>query len=467
MTKNIVAPDMRRVVGAANINIPPLDLKGAGVLTENPDRGLRMEVYITLGKKLSSYPRDGKDPFAMLDNMVKKYKDDRPRIVQTYVYLSNYYMRPLDELAFSQLHEYFLKMKSYGIKMLLRFTYLTEEKGVKDAGYFTVKSHLKSIGKWFSENRELAFDTVYAVQLGIIGLWGEGHTAKRFKMIFARRMIRRFMEAIPEELFVETRTMALMDKFDAKYSSRVGIHDDYIIGDMSHEWAFLPDTDPRFNELMKRVKYTLNDGEMPWGREIMKINGESVPADNLDGIKIAEQLAAYSLTTFSMEHNNTEDPQRVFTMPRWRKRYIEPKSLDLAKLYLNPFLVDTRGKISVFDAIKYHLGYQLFLSDYSYKDNLLRFRITNYGFAAPLYTDKLEIVYIDNGEEKSITVESYDRYKLMSRLTYEVSALLPNKAYPYGVRLSSSNGNYSVRFANNTPFVKGVQLFKGYKGYRE
>lgn len=43
----------------------------------------------------------------------------------------------------------------------------------------------------------------------------------------------------------------------------------------------------------------------------------------------------------------------------------------------------TDGKISVFDYLKHHLGYQISVSNYSEQNGKAKFLITNYGFAAP------------------------------------------------------------------------------------
>ncbi len=64
-------------------------------LLSNPDRGLRMETYITLGDPLDSYPYKGEDPFERAQQTIEKYKEDSPTLIQAYVYLSNYSKKPL------------------------------------------------------------------------------------------------------------------------------------------------------------------------------------------------------------------------------------------------------------------------------------------------------------------------------------------------------------------------------------
>lgn len=52
-----------------------------------------------------------------------------------------------------------------------------------------------------------------------------------------------------------------------EYSTAVGIHDDYITGDTAHKWAFVKSTNKRrYAEVTNHARFTVNDGEMPWGR---------------------------------------------------------------------------------------------------------------------------------------------------------------------------------------------------------
>ncbi len=108
---------MNEQTKTANTFCPrPLCLDEAQVLLKNPDRGLRMETYITLGSDLCSYPGDGEDPFARAKRMFVKYEADSPTLCQVYVYLCGYTNAPLDDLAFSQLKAFFALFRDNGIR---------------------------------------------------------------------------------------------------------------------------------------------------------------------------------------------------------------------------------------------------------------------------------------------------------------------------------------------------------------
>ena len=91
-------------------------------------------------------------------------------------------------MAFEQLKRIFELYRENNIRLLLRFAYSTGE--VTDAPYGTVKKHLAQIKDWFNENRVLVSDTLYCMQTGIIGLWGEGHSNKHLKNRHIKKVIR-------------------------------------------------------------------------------------------------------------------------------------------------------------------------------------------------------------------------------------------------------------------------------------
>lgn len=76
--------------GAADDGIPTIAADQMSELLSNPDRGLRMETYITLGDPLWSYPTNNEDPYQRATDMIEKYRSDSPTLCQVYVYLTNY-----------------------------------------------------------------------------------------------------------------------------------------------------------------------------------------------------------------------------------------------------------------------------------------------------------------------------------------------------------------------------------------
>ena len=103
--------------------IPMLTLESARPLLRNPDRGLRMETYITLGETPESYPGSAEDPYEKLLGFIEKYEEKSPTVVQLYVYLTRYNEKPLDDKVFEQLERMLLLLRENGVRALLRFAY--------------------------------------------------------------------------------------------------------------------------------------------------------------------------------------------------------------------------------------------------------------------------------------------------------------------------------------------------------
>lgn len=438
----------------------------AALLLENPDRGLRMETYITLGNPLYSYPLTEEDPFERAQNRIDKYKTDSPSLCQVYVYLSNYTDRELDSLAFEQLEKYFNVFRDNHIRMLLRFAYQTES--VDDAPYEIVRVHIEQLKKWFAENEDLINDTLYCMQTGIVGYWGEGHSYNNFKKKDIKKVIADVCDLAPEGIYSQVRTYDMLKLVSDEDVENVGIHDDYIIGDLSHKWAFIPKGRfIKYNKTIEHAKHTVNDGEMPWGSQVLDDKENGAALNELDGKAVLQQLCTYSLTSFSLEHNYRETDGELYSMAKWKEQYL---SLDEARelgITVNPNLFkDSSGneiKMSVYDIIRYHLGYQLVLSNYSEDSQTVRFSVTNYGFAAPLNFNYFALVCRDKetGELVETEIDAYDKDALQSGESVSFRLSLPDNCEAVGVKLDTFKGrNICVRFANATEFKEGVQYFK-------
>lgn len=441
-----------------------INSENCGNLLSNPDRGLRMEHYITLGSPVCSYPLDGIDPFERAQTLIEKYKPDSPTLCQLYVYLSNYRRKSLDTVAFEQLKKIFELYRENNVRLLLRFAYSTGE--VTDAPYRTVKRHLAQIKDWFNENRELVSDTLYCMQTGIIGLWGEGHSNKHLKNRHIKKVIRLVREVTPQNIYVQVRTFEMLKKVCDEFEDKTGIHDDYIIGDMNHKWSFIPQSKKEnFSETVEHAKFTVNDGEMPWGRATLDDKQGAMSLGSLDGKAILKQLFCFSLTSLSLEHNYREDGNE-YSLAKWKNEYLSYSEAVSLGITVNPNLFKNSKKedtnLSIYDIIRYHLGYQLALTDYELKDGNLKFSIKNYGFAAPLNFNYLAVIFQDeNGVLSDFEVKNYDKKQLLSGKSVTYNVTLPPKCEPVGVQTDTQKGaGVNPRFANSTKFAEGIQYFK-------
>lgn len=445
-------------------SVPTLNGDLCEVLLSNPDRGLRMETYITLGDTPDAYPLSGEDPFIKAQEVIDSYKEDKPTLCQLYVYLSNYSKKELDSKAFSQLSEILQLFKDNGIRALLRFAYSTES--VKDASYRVVKRHLEQIGEYFKKNEPLINDSLYCLQTGIIGYWGEGHSNKRLKNRYIDDVIELVCSIAPKGIYTQVRTYDMLQMVKGEYKDKVGIHDDYIIGDLSHKWAFIANTMEDYEKTLLKANFTVNDGEMPWGRATMDDLPDAEPLNCLDGKEILKQLSAYHLTSFSLEHNYKEDSKEN-SMARWKNEYLTYSEAVALGISVNPELFkNSKGQeksMSIYDIIRYHLGYLLVLSNYKESEGAVSFTVTNYGFAPPLNFNYFALVMKNkrSGEITEKEIVDYDKKLLLSGTSVAYNVELPEGYDCLGVKLDTFKGRgINVRFANSTEYNNGVQYFK-------
>lgn len=442
--------------------LPMLTLATARPLLQNPDRGLRMETYITLAPEGApeSYPGSAQDPFEKLLGFIEKYEEESPVLLQLYVYLTRYNEKPLDDTAFDQLQRMLELCRDQNIRVLLRFVYQNESN--PDPDWPRVEGHLWQIGAWFRANGQLLEDTLCAVQAGIVGYWGEGHSNVNFAKKYIGPAFDKLIEITPEDVFVQVRQTALYRAVSRGYRDRLGMHDDYIIGEMNGAWSFFTGKNNRATrQLEERFRRTVNDAELPWGVATYYDRPDGYPLDAMEAMPILRQIKQYSLTSLSLEHNYREaGPERVFTMARWRDEYLTSAQLEEAGLPYHPALLDANESISVFEYIQYHLGYLLSVTSFEIIDSQVQFTIQNDGFAAPLNFSSLSLVI--DGEE--YLIESYDKYALgsMQAVTYTVD--LPENyddSSRVGIKLARRAGSkLCVRFMNDTEFADGTQIMR-------
>lgn len=471
--KDVYSSKAKKVKTSIDDSVALIEKNEMELLNTNPDRGLRMETHITLGDPLDGYPGNNEDPFEKAKNMFKKYKSDSATLSQVYVYLTNYYNKPIDELAFTQLKTYFELFEKYNIRMLLRFAYSHEDKtddkgnvieeyNKKDATYQVMNGHISQIRDFFNQNKQLIDDTLYCLQLGMIGWWGEGHHNENFNSKDTKNLITDMVSLVDDGMYIQVRTMDLYKSVPSKYKNIVGMHDDYVIDDPNDPWAFYAKEWLNYNSVMKKFSNTINDGEMPWGNATLGDQEGAVTLNSMDGRKIMQRMADHTFTSFSLEHNYRENGREIYSMAKWKNEYLTYDEAIALDISVNPYLFELcGGKMNIYDIIKYHLGYQLTLSNVKMQGNEFKFTISNYGWAAPLKMGYLGLVVEEDGVNKEYPITAYEKEKLQAGTTIEYSVRIPLGTKCVGVRMATSkDSNYAVRFANGTSFVDGVQYFK-------
>ena len=429
-----------------------LDLCGQDEkLFENQDRGFRGEVYITLGTEWG-YPK--KDQGSYLDSLngqIDLYSEDNMNIVQCYVYLTEYNTKDLDGKALNQLKEYFELLKSKNLRILLRFAYEYTDSENHDAKDSQIIRHLDQIGDFIQANNVLFHDVVYAMQLGLIGLWGEGHGNHINHNV--RKLAVKLADIIPHDIYIMVRTPAFLSQIPKSIEHRFSIHDDFLVG-VDHEWGLMPWTDPQYQDVLNKNQYAIADGEMPWGD--YKENDELYL---IDGKNLVKQVVGYGFTTMSITHNYKEDrgEENAQHLENWKSEYLTKDWLESNHIPYLPTMLDDEEKISVYKYLQYHLGYNLGLSNLEKKSNSVSFMVNNFGMAAP-FEYQLQVMY----DGKVMYVEP----KLLTRFEQQVITINSNNVKQIKVRFIHKRTGSTIKLANNLPYENGWNVIDVDKYYK-
>lgn len=435
------------------MSFSPIYAEEFSSLRSNPDRGLRAEVYMMLGSHHAVFGGEDKDALDYLNEQLEYYKGDPFTLVQSYVYLTEYCKKDLDEKAFGQLKDFLEALRANGKRAVLRFAYETEMDRKKGPRNKRLIKHTIQLKKWFSENEELVSETVAVIQAGLVGAWGEWHSAKHRHN--PKKTLGAIFDMVPEKLTLQVRTEGLMRKNTSLFESRrVGHHDDFLVGEF-FKWCYVesPVGSPKAKEILGRAMYTFNDGEMPWGGDKEYNKGF------IHGEKMIAMLRAQSLSSLSLTHNYKEK-NGTFNMDRWRGEYITPRELKEMGCPYNPnYFRDKDGNEfvrSIFDFIADHLGYQVSALGFEADENEAKLTLKNYGFALPYHFDVLELVT----EKGAVKAEDYSPEKLLSGMESVFTFKLPeNCGRVLGIKMYESRcDSLTLRLANSFEFVDGVNI---------
>ena len=430
-------------------------------LRQNPDRGWRLETYLTLGSNTVMF-KPGETPLGFLDAQRELYHGTPVSLVQFYVYLTEYCNKSLDEKAFGQLTAYLEALRERKMRAVLRFAYEFETDRKTGPTSYRIYKHLKQIQQWFSENEALVRQTVAVVQAGIIGACGEWHTA-RFPHN-QKKVLLKICDAVPAFLPVQVRMQVFKDKIRRfPQAKRVGYHDDFLVG-AYHKWnapAGAPNT-AAFKAFSEESKYTYNDGEMPWGRDKTHQDGF------IDGQEMMTACAQRSLSTLSLVHNYIEENGQ-YNAVRWQKEMLTAVRVrELGCPCSSAYFTEngTALERSVFDYLTDHLGYQIAVREISVAQTdgrvqAVTVKLSNNGFALPYGFTKLQLhLRCPDGSEQVYPFKDFAPEKLTGGKTasFSVQCDCP-RSEKIGISLQKESSQATVRFANRGEYQNGVQYF--------
>jgi hypothetical protein len=398
---------------------------------------------------------------ASLQQQLQKYAQDRPKIVQQYVYLTLYHNQSTIPMqALDQMKSYFENVRTLNIKMLLRFAYRNEN-NLYDPTQDIILAHIAELKTWFENNSQLVADTVYCLQLGFLGYWGEGWGYSATYDVPA--IITAVCEMAPAWMYVNVRTLWYYNQAPMQYRARVGIHDDGMNGFYDQYATVMPNDPFQQAYYINLFQRTINDAELYWGGNGFGGNGYYI-----DGRADTMYAYNYALTTLSIVHNYIEGaPGGYFSslypyyaFVRWHSEYLAAADFLQNGWNYNPNLLDATGKISIFDYLQYHLGYQLVLSNLTTSNGRLGFMISNHGFAAPFNMDTLtlHVAYANSTTADMNLTYTPHALPTFGQLVYSISLDIGNIIHA-SIKLYNSRNSDYVRFGNKIVPMNGFYQF--------
>ena len=423
------------------------------LLRSNPDRGWRIETYITLGSNTVMF-NNGFTPEEFLNRELEHYKDLNINTVQLYVYLTQYIKKPLDRKAFVQLEDYLKLLKKNNLRALLRFTYEYDVSMKIGPTSSRIFSHIEQLKQWFLENEDLVKQTVMVIQAGFLGAWGEWHSAKYPHN--GKTALLKICDMTPDYLTIQVRQQKFKDKIkNSDNYNRVGYHDDYLVG-VYHKWSTPKSgvSSQSFKRFVEDSLYRLNDGEMPWGKDKVYKNGY------IDGIEMLQGAKLRSLTTMSITHNYTED-NSLYNAHRWQGEILSPAQLQKLSIpYFSTYFSENEEK-TVFDFLTDHLGYMLAVEKIELLDNSISITIKNNGFALPFGFSEFSLFTHDGSNVREYRKDDFDFYALTAGQTAEFTFNANCKSVKaIGISLKKPIENFSsIRFANRCDFKDSINWF--------
>lgn len=454
-----------------NFTTPALSGTESELLLKNPDRGLRMEVYLDVATGKSVFEYAEKDAIEALDEQIALYESDSPQLVQVYFYLTGYKDKPLDEKAFENMNCYFEELEKHNLKALLRFAYISDDTNptAQEPTVEQVEAHMAQLKDFIKEHEE----QIHVFQMGLVGAWGEWDSGARARMKEEKRIVNAVLENTPEDMYIQVRYLNIknknMDKNDAASWNRVGYHDDFLIGNL-HGWNTAGDNpeSKEWKQMTEESKNLLVDGEMIWG----SANDYYTGGKSIDAMLIAKRMKEHHFTSLSLTHNYKETNKgenSEYSMVDWQNEYVNQNALKKEGLPFEPnWFRDQDGNNlprTMFEYIRDYLGYYLTVETAEAKVNekevSVDLDVKNYGFAAPIGLKSFDLVLLDSDGNVVDRVKACELGELQTAENVNIQKTLTkpdeNRVYRLAIEVEADDGT-AVRLANDMEYWNGYQV---------
>lgn len=350
------------MIAMVELQMEPLSAGGEHLLARNPDRGLRLELYmgeeITCDVSAVSRMANSRAHIQqIIEKGIARCAPEQITLAQVYFYLTGYRGREIDEAGFQAMQFYFDTLRAHGLKALLRFAYSTDP-GVNDATQADMLRHIEQLRPFLERNKAC----IHVLQAGMIGAWGEWHSEK--KRVSRKKILRALADAAPEEMYLQVRLPGLFKLLGKRRPAygRTGLHDDSFFGNIQAKQYGNGGFDPgtrMYRTALEKAPESPQDGELYWS------SWNHANGVYCDGLRAVERLAELHFTSLSAVHGYKDDPEdeAKTAMGRWQRQEITPELLAERGIPCDPawFWKETGERVcrSVFDYVRDHLGYRL------------------------------------------------------------------------------------------------------------
>lgn len=417
----------------------------------NPGRGFRYEMAVTSVQDMEAFP-------SQLQALMRIYAVESPRIVQLYIYLTDYRNKDLDSRVIDAMKGMFAYCQSKKIQVLPRFAYIqiAGANAEQDAEIEQMLRHIRQFAPVLEEYRNV----IFALDAGMVMQWGEwaGGTKTYTKY---KPVLQELIDATPKDLFILVRYAAIKEMFagdEARYS-RLGYHEDYMVG-YPHKWNTGGlETSAYYNMFLTNSADVIVQGEMPWGSDRTPVGS---------GLSVAMYMSKFHFLALSAVHNYREGGGQ-YAMVRWKEEEVSADILSQNHLsYQKSWFTSSTGGAytqNMFHYIRDYTGYRIaaeqVTADMTGKDIVAEFVLKNYGFATPhsLYEGRLVVA-----DEQGNVISSgtpWDVLALKPQTAVTVNARLTRpdtvNLYYIGVMITDRAGT-PVRLANDALYANGVNL---------
>jgi hypothetical protein len=353
-------------------------------------------------------------------------------LVIAIVNLEDYKYKSLDSTVLNQLTAGFAKLRSAGVKAIVRFTYNNGYTG--DASLSRIQGHVSQLKSIFSANS----DVIAVVQAGLIGAWGEWHSSTHnLDNTTARNaVIQSLLASVPSNRSVQIRTPMYKDAYrpggpttaaeayGGSSKSRLGHHNDCFLASESDMGTFASPLSTWKGYVANDTMYVPNGGETC-----------AVYTPKTTCSAAVAEMATMHFSYLNRAYNGT---------------------------VINGWV--TGGCDS---EIKRRLGYRFGFRRIAHTSKVapggvleMEIDIRNYGFAAPYNARPVDIVLI-KGSSRYTARLSFDARRLPAGLKTRVNtklrlpANLPTGTYTIALRMPDASSalkndpRYAIRLANS------------------